>query len=113
MIALMPNIDKHSTGSFCWIELATTDQPAAKNFYSSLFGWKSNDFPMGPDGSYTIFQLEGRDTGAAFGMNADMRAQRVPVHWALYVAVSSADDAAAMAASAGAKILVPPFDVAD
>jgi predicted enzyme related to lactoylglutathione lyase len=44
----MPHIDKHQPGSFCWIELATTDQPAAKKFYSSLFGWQVNDMPMGP-----------------------------------------------------------------
>src|SRR5262245_1732891 len=36
---LMTNVDKHPPGSFCWIELATTDQNAAKGFYTSLFGW--------------------------------------------------------------------------
>jgi len=109
----MPNIDTHAPGSFCWIELATTDQAAAKTFYSSLFGWKPNDFPMGPDGSHTIFQLEGRDAGAAFGMNAAMRSQGVPPHWALYVAVASADDMAAKAGAAGAQILMHPVDVGD
>src|ERR1700691_3628130 len=60
----MPNIDKHQPGSFCWIELATTDQPAAKKFYSGLFGWQVNDMPMGPTDVYTIFRLEGRDAAA-------------------------------------------------
>ena len=46
----MANIDKHSAGSFCWIELHTTDQNAAKNFYGALFGWNPQDMPMGPDG---------------------------------------------------------------
>jgi predicted enzyme related to lactoylglutathione lyase len=109
----MPRIDKHAPGSFCWIELATTDQAAAKSFYSSLFGWKANDFPMGPDGSYTIFQTDGRDAGAAFGMNADMRSQGVPPHWGIYVAVVNADDATARAVTAGATVCVRPFDVAD
>ena len=40
-------IDKYPAGSFCWIELGTTDQNAAKAFYGSLFGWTVNDFPMG------------------------------------------------------------------
>jgi len=26
----MPNVEKHAPGSFCWVELATTDQPGAK-----------------------------------------------------------------------------------
>ena len=55
----MPHIDKHPPGVFCWIELSTTDQNAAKSFYSSLFGWARQDFPMGPNDFYTMFQLEG------------------------------------------------------
>src|SRR5437879_5594293 len=46
ILPVMANIDRHEPGSFCWIELATTDPNAAKAFYASLFGWKSNDFPM-------------------------------------------------------------------
>ncbi len=34
----MTAIEKHAPGDFCWIELATTDQAAAKQFYSTLFG---------------------------------------------------------------------------
>ena len=33
----MPNVEKHRPGSFCWIELATSDQKAAKDFYGQLF----------------------------------------------------------------------------
>jgi uncharacterized protein len=36
-----------SPGSFCWFELATTDQEAAKRFYTVLFGWTFTDNPMG------------------------------------------------------------------
>jgi predicted enzyme related to lactoylglutathione lyase len=35
-------------GSFCWFELATTEQAAAKTFYESLFGWTGADMPIGP-----------------------------------------------------------------
>jgi catechol 2,3-dioxygenase-like lactoylglutathione lyase family enzyme len=56
----MANIDKHPAGSFCWIELATTDQNAAKKFYTSLFGWSVTDNPMGPGDFYSIFKLNGR-----------------------------------------------------
>src|SRR5579871_4408698 len=52
---LMAHVDKHAAGDFCWMELATTDQNAAKQFYSSLFGCVPNDMSMGPDGIYTIF----------------------------------------------------------
>jgi predicted enzyme related to lactoylglutathione lyase len=107
----MANIEKHAPGSFCWIELGTTDQEAAKAFYGSLFGWKANDFPMGPSEVYSIFQLEGRDAAAGFTLNAEMKAQGVPPHWMLYISVASADAAAAQAAELGGTVTAGPFDV--
>ena len=109
----MTNIDKHSPGAFCWIELATTDQPAAKTFYSSLFGWTSNDTPMGPNDVYTVFQLQGRAAAAAYTMRPEQRSQGIPPNWMLYIAVKSADESANAASNAGGKILMPPFDVFD
>ena len=64
----MAHVEKHAPGSFCWLELATTDQDAAKKFYNSLFGWEVNDFPMGTDGVYTMFNLEGRNVAAAMSI---------------------------------------------
>jgi hypothetical protein len=106
-------IDKHLPGAFCWIELSTTDQNAAKGFYSSLFGWASQDHPMGPNDFYTMFQLEGRDTGAAYTVRPEQRAQGVPPHWMIYISVESADAAARRAAQLGGKVLAPPCDVYD
>jgi predicted enzyme related to lactoylglutathione lyase len=95
------------------MELATTDQNAAKKFYSSLFGWVANDMPMGPDSFYTIFRLQAKDCAAGYTMSADERGQGVPSHWNLYIAVENADAAANKAASLGAKVLAPAFDVFD
>jgi uncharacterized protein len=109
----MPNIDKHDPGTFCWIELATTNQNAAKDFYGSLFGWSVNDLPMGPDDFYSMFQLGGRDAAATYTLNAKMRAQGVAPHWNLYIAVESADQAAQRASQLGGKVVAPAFDVFD
>lgn len=35
----MAIVTSHLPGAFCWVELGTTDQAAAKNFYGMLFGW--------------------------------------------------------------------------
>jgi predicted enzyme related to lactoylglutathione lyase len=109
----MANIENNPPGSFCWVELATTDQSAAKNFYGSLLGWSVADMPMGPGDFYSIFKLEGRDTGAAYTLRKDQRERGVPPHWMVYVAVESADKAAAKADELGGKILAPAFDVFD
>lgn len=107
----MPHVDHHAPGTFAWLELATSDAPAAKKFYSSLFGWKPADFPMGNDEVYTMFKLDERDAAACYAITPEMKAQGVPPNWALYIAVANADETAAKAASLGAQVIMPPFDV--
>ena len=62
----MPHVGKHALGDFCWLELATTDQSAAKEFYSEPVGWTIGEFPMGPKDFYTTFKIDGRDVAAAY-----------------------------------------------
>ena len=107
----MPQIDKHAPGTFCWVELATTDQDAAKHFYGSLFGWSIVDYPMGPGEVYTMFRLGARDAAAGYTMREAERSQGVPPHWNLYVAVEDADQAAARAVELGGKLPAGVFDV--
>jgi len=109
----MPNIDKHAPGDFCWVELGTTDQNAAKKFYTSLFGWAYQDFPMGPDASYTMFDINGRNTGAAYTLMKEQRELGVPPHWMIYIATESADASAKKAEQLGGKVLKAPMDVFD
>jgi predicted enzyme related to lactoylglutathione lyase len=109
----MTNVDKHAPGSFCWIELATTDQNAAKSFYSSLFGWAANDNPMGPGEVYTVFQINGRDAAAGYTLRKDQRERGVPVHWTLYICSDSADQTVAKTTQAGGSVIMPAFDVMD
>jgi predicted enzyme related to lactoylglutathione lyase len=105
----MAQIDTHAPGTFCWVELGTTDQDGAKHFYGSLFGWSFVDFPMGPGDSYTIFKLDGRDSAAAYKMG--QKEAGVPPHWNLYVAVEDADASAARALELGGKAPAGVFDV--
>ena len=98
-------------GSFCWVELGTSDNEAAKNFYTQLFGWEADDHPMGPDGVYTILKLEGKDVGGLYKLTPDMVGQGVPPNWMSYVATANADETTEKAKAAGATIMNGPFDV--
>ena len=100
---------EHAPGSFCWIELATTDGPGAKKFYSELFGWEANDNPIGPDMVYTMLRLDGKDVGALYQKGEMMK--NVPTHWASYINVTSADETAAKAKALGGTVVQEPFDV--
>src|SRR5260370_3101515 len=107
----MTNIEKNPPGSFCWVELATTDQNAAKSFYTSVLGWVVTDTQMGPNEFYSIFNIDGRDAAAGYTMRKEQRDAGVPPYWSIYIAVDNADQAAAKIAPAGGKVLQPAFDV--
>jgi len=106
-------ISKHIPGSFCWGELGTTDQVSAKKFYAGLFGWEIKDVPMGPESSYTILQIKGKDLGAIYQLGKEQLDQGIPPHWLSYVAVESADAAAKAITAAGGSLMMEPFDVYD
>src|SRR5438093_9155317 len=109
----MPEYTSHPEGPFSWPELATTDQQSAVAFYRALFGWEVNEQPMGPGGTYSMFQLRGKPVAAGYTMRPEERQNGAPPHWNAYVTVANADAAAKRAADLGGKVLAQPFDVMD
>jgi len=107
----MPHLDQHPAGNFVWMELATTDQAAAKQFYGALFGWRGADIPMGRDFVYTMFLHGDRDVCGAYAMKAEDQMLGIPPHWLLYIAVSNADDAVSRALQRGGNPLSPAMDI--
>jgi len=98
--------DKSSMGKpghVSWNELVTANVPAAKKFYTGLFGWKTARFGKG----YTLFKTGAEMVGGMIKCpNPD-----VPAQWLAYVTVKDVDAAAAKAKKLGGKIVAPPFDV--
>lgn len=105
----MPTTDSHPAGNFVWLELATSDQSAAKTFYTALFAWQATDNPMGPDAVYTMFHLQNRDAAGGFQLSG--HEQGIPPHWQLYVAVDNVDTSAQRAAELGATLIQPAMDI--
>jgi len=109
--ARMQETPEYKPGTFCWVELATSDNDAAKTFYTQLFDWDHVDNPMGPDMVYTLLKLNGKDVGGLYKLMPDQVSQGVPTNWLSYVSVTNADETAEKAKAAGATILKEPFDV--
>ena len=105
----MPEVTKHEPGTFCWVELATTDSDAAKRFYTRLFDWTFVDEQVERDMVYTRLQKTGKDVGALYRIRSDQ--QGMPPNWMSYVSVDSADEIAARAKEVGGKVVMGPFDV--
>jgi hypothetical protein len=109
----MATMERFTPGEFCWIEVATSSQNAAKSFYSALFGWTGRDVPTGPDKFYSLLELNGRVAAGAFTITPEESAAGIPPHWHLYVAVESADETAEKARKLGGKVVEGPFEVSD
>jgi predicted enzyme related to lactoylglutathione lyase len=93
------------SGRFYWNELVTAGVPAAKKFYASLLGWKTQ--PFGKDVEYTLFK-KGRDN--AGGMMKCPKPGN-PAQWIPYVIVDNVDATAKKATRLRGKVVMPPFDV--
>lgn len=109
----MATLTTHAPGTFSWIELASTDQDAAKKFYGALFGWTFKETDMGPEGKYTIFLNDGRACAALYTQKKEQKDMGMPPCWSCYVTVENADESAKKAASLGGRLLMEPFDVMD
>jgi predicted enzyme related to lactoylglutathione lyase len=100
----------YEPGTFCWVDLATTEPGEAEAFYSGLFGWEAEDI-SGEFGTYTMLRLRGLDACGLYAMPEEARAAGSRPYWTSYVAVGDTEAAAERADSLGATILAV-FDVA-
>jgi predicted enzyme related to lactoylglutathione lyase len=102
----------HAPGTFCWVELATSDSAGAKKFYTELLGlWETTDDPIPGGGTYTMIQMEGGNIGGLYELNDEMREAGVPPHWLTYVTVEDASATAKLARELGGRVVRDAFDV--
>jgi predicted enzyme related to lactoylglutathione lyase len=107
----MATLTTHAPGTFAWPELHTSDQNAAKTFYTGLFGWSFKDTPMGPNEVYTVFTQGGADVCALCTLRPEMKAMGVPPNWMSYVTVKDAAASAKQTAQLGGTVIKDAFDV--
>ncbi len=101
----------HPQGTFCWLELATTDPAAAGRFYGRLFGWKTFHTEMPGGGTYTFLRQGQGDVGAVYEEDVDEQLAGRPPSWLPYVAVDDCPSAVARARGLGATVLAGPLEV--
>jgi predicted enzyme related to lactoylglutathione lyase len=97
---------EYAPGTFCWVDLGTSDARSAKTFYSDLFLWEYEDVPMGDGSTYTLASRNGHVVAGLY----DIRAAGQPPAWVSYVAVEEVDAAADRARELGATVISGPED---
>jgi predicted enzyme related to lactoylglutathione lyase len=92
-----------------WVDLATPDAAAARDFYAKVFGWKIEVSPDPQYGGYGMANLGGKQVA---GIGPKMSPE-APTAWSIYIATDDADGLAKKVQAAGGKVVAPPFDVGD
>lgn len=103
----------HDPGTFCWSELVTSDATGAKEFYSRLMGWETEDDPIPGGGVYTMIRLAGGNVGALYEQSEEMRSEGVQPTWLSYVTVEDAVATTARARELGGSVMKDASDVFD
>jgi uncharacterized protein len=98
-------------GTPCWVDIQTTDQAAAKEFYGQLFGWHFDDRPMPQGPVYSMAQIGGQNVAAIAPQTEEQTAAGMPPMWNTYLAVDDVDAATALVADAGGQVAMEPFDI--
>jgi len=102
---------KYVAGTFCWADLTTTDQEAAKAFYGGLFGWQAEDMPVDDGAFYSMMSVDGKTVAAIAPQPQQQRDAGAPPLWNSYISVEDADAAVERAKELGGSAHAPAFDV--
>lgn len=100
---------QYAAGTPCWVDLATTDPEAARDFYGDLFGWS---FDVSPDANtqhYTMCQKASKNVA---GMLGEPDSDRPPA-WVTYFASDDIDTLADRISAEGGALVMGPVRVQD
>jgi predicted enzyme related to lactoylglutathione lyase len=98
-----------TTNAPAWVDVASSDSAAARDFYGKLFGW---DIEVNSDpqyGGYALARIGGKDA-AGIGGKMDPNA---PTAWSVYLGTDDIDALAQRVSDAGGTVVMQPFDVGD
>ncbi|CAN5573404.1 VOC family protein [soil metagenome] len=99
----------NTTNRPAWVDLATSDAEAARDFYSQLFGWQIEVSDDPQYGGYGTAKL-GDHNAAGIGPKQN---DQQPTAWSMYIGTDDVDALAQKVTEAGGTVVAPPFDVGD
>lgn len=96
-------------GAFSWTELTTSDTKEARKFYGKLLNWEFQDMDMGPQGTYTVINVDGQGVGGITSVPPN--AKGMAPAWGGYVTVDDVDAVVAKVAGLGGRVMLDPTDI--
>jgi predicted enzyme related to lactoylglutathione lyase len=98
-------------GRFVWYDLMTTDQEAARSFYTKVVGWDTELWEGGGETDYHMWKAGDTSIGGVMDLPAEAREQGAPPHWMAYIAHPDTDAATAKVQELGGKVIAEPWDL--
>jgi uncharacterized protein len=87
--------ERYEPGTFCWVELVTTDLAASEQFYGELFGWDWRPAADTRAANGIAFTLDGAVVCGMTTLPGQHHESGTPPHWRAYVSVDRLDAALA------------------
>jgi predicted enzyme related to lactoylglutathione lyase len=103
--------ERYDPGTFCWVELVTTDIAESKRFYGNLFGWHDSHDSGADVVNAVSFTLDGAVVCGMYALPDHLRESGVPPHWNSYVSVENVDDMIARVETHGGETIIAGFNV--
>lgn len=94
-------MSEHSSGQFCWNELATVDVNKAKEFYSKVLGWEFKEIHAG-EMLYTIVKSNNKEIAGIWQIPKEQM-NEIPPHWMAYILVDNVENTLEKAKKNGAQ----------
>ena len=100
--------DEH--GALTWVELLTTDQEGAGDFYTALLGIgiDKDTMPTPEGGPYHMLMAGEMPVAGIMDMPPNLVEMNVPPHWEVYFRVDDADATVEKAKTMGAQVMFGP-----
>lgn len=98
----------HEADTVCWVELASRDMHAAKDFYARVFGWTDVDNPSGPPTGYRTLKNGDAEIGGILQMTEEWG--DMPAHWSLYFETDGIAATTGKLVAHGGEVKFGPFE---
>ncbi len=109
----MPTRESYKQGTPNWIDLATPDCEAAKEFYGGLMGWEFESNPTPQGGEYLTASCEGKACAGIMEQPEPMKQAGAPAAWNTYLAVDDVAECCTKVEAGGGAVVMPPMSVGD
>ena len=92
-----------------WVDLASSDAGASRDFYAKLLGW---EIEVNEDPQYGGYAIASSGGGQVAGIGPKM-SPGSPTVWSLYIGCEDAETTSRAVEAAGGTVVMPAFDVGD